>query len=82
MEITANMLKTKGVSLLGKLLSKYNEVIVSVRGKKKYVVLKIEDYEKLEELLLEKAVQDALNDYKNGKFTVETAEEHIKKLEY
>ena len=28
MEITANMLKTKGVSLLGKLLNKYNEVVL------------------------------------------------------
>lgn len=79
MEITANMLKTKGVSLFEKLLSKYNEVIASIRGRKKYVVLKIEDYEKLEELLSEKAAQDAPNDYKKGKFTAETAEEYIKK---
>ncbi len=82
MEITANALKTKGVSLLSKLIDKYNEVIITVRGKKKYVVLKIEDYEKIEELLLDKAVKDALNDYKNGKFKIETAEEHIKKLGY
>lgn len=47
MVVTANELKTKGVSLLETLLNKRDEVMVSVRGKSKYVVVDIERYSHL-----------------------------------
>ena len=80
MIITANELKTKGVSFLEKLLKKYKEAYISVRGKPKFVVLPIEEYEKLKEAELEKIIREAEEDYKAGRFIKETAEEHFKRL--
>lgn len=80
MIITANEIKTKGVSLIEKILKKEREVIISVRGKTRFVVLPIEEYERLRDAELEVAVKEALKDYKDGKFVEETAEEHFKRI--
>ncbi|MBK3333107.1 type II toxin-antitoxin system prevent-host-death family antitoxin [Persephonella atlantica] len=53
---------------------------MSVRGKPKFVVLPIEEFEKLKEAELEKIIREAEEDYKSGRFIKETAEEHFKKL--
>jgi len=78
--ITANELKRRGVSYVSKLLEKFESVFVSVRGEKKYVILKVEDYERLKELELENAIKEAEEDLREGRYTVETAEEHFKRL--
>ena len=80
MIVTANEIKTKGISFIEKLIKKYNEIFITVRGKKKFVVLTIADYERLKEAELEKIIKDAENDYKSGKIIKETAEEHFKRL--
>jgi len=80
MIITANEIKTKGISYINKLMKKYSEIFVSVRGKTKYVILPIEEYERLKEAELEKAIRDAEEDYKQGRYIVETSEEHFKRL--
>jgi prevent-host-death family protein len=78
--ITANELKTKGVSILDEETSGENEVIVSVRGKNKYVVVPIEKYNYLRECELEAALQSSKRDIKEGKFVRESVEKHIKKI--
>jgi len=78
--VTANELKRRGISYIAQLLEKFENVFVSVRGKKKYVILKVEEYERLKEIELERAIKEAEQDLKEGKFTVETAEEHFKRL--
>ena len=80
MVITANELKRRGISFVSRLLDKWDEVYVSVRGNRKFVILKAEEYERLKEIELEKAIQDAEKDLEEGKYVVETAEEHIKRL--
>jgi PHD/YefM family antitoxin component YafN of YafNO toxin-antitoxin module len=80
MMVTANELKRKGISYVSQLLEKFENVFVSVRGKKKYVILKVEDYERLKELELENAIREAERDLREGKYVVETAEEHFKRL--
>jgi PHD/YefM family antitoxin component YafN of YafNO toxin-antitoxin module len=80
MIVTANELKRKGISYISSLLEKFENVFISVRGKKKYVILKIEDYERLKELELENAIREAERDLREGKYVVETAEEHFKRL--
>ncbi|ACO04773.1 MAG TPA: type II toxin-antitoxin system Phd/YefM family antitoxin [Persephonella sp.] len=80
MIITANELKTKGISFVEKILKKYREAYISVRGKPKFVILPIEEYEKLKEAELEKIIKEAEEDYKAGRIIKETAEEHIKRL--
>ena len=78
--ITANKVKNRGVSLIEKLIREHNEVVISYRGKPKFVVLSVEEYERLKEADLESAIKQAEEEYRQGKFVKESAEEHFKKL--
>ena len=78
--ITANELKTKGVTLLNDETSDGNEVIITVRGKSKYVVLPIEKYNYLRECELDAAISETKKDIKEGKFIKESVEKHIKRI--
>ena len=80
MIVTANDLKVKGISYLEGLVKTYSEIIISVRGKNRYVVLPIEEYERLKEADLEMAVREAEEDYGKGKYTKETAADHFKRI--
>jgi len=81
MTVTANDVKQRGVSLFGELLEKLDEIVVNVRGKKKYVVMDIERYKMLRALELDNAYREVMEDVKNGDYKTMTAEEHIKSLE-
>lgn len=78
--ITANDLKTKGVTILDQESSDGNEVIVTVRGKNKYVVLPIDKYNYLRECELEAALLETKRDIKEGKFIKEPVEKHLKRI--
>ncbi len=78
--ITANELKTKGVSALNDLTADGSEVIITVRGKAKYVVLPTESYNHLRECELEAALIEAQKDIKDGNFVEESVEKHIKRI--
>ncbi len=78
--ITANELKTRGVSILDEETSDGGEVVVTVRGKNKYVVLPIEKYNRLRECELETALIETKREIKEGRYTKETVEKHIKRI--
>jgi len=80
MIVTANDLKVKGVSYLDGLVRRYKEIFISIRGKSRLVVLPVEEYERLKEADLEKAVREAEEDYKKGRYVVESAEKHFKRI--
>ena len=80
MIVTANELKTRGISYLDGLVKKYREIFISVRGKNRFVVLPIKEYERLKEADLEKAIREAEDDYRKGKYVSESAEKHFKRL--
>lgn len=80
MIISANDLKVKGVSILDSMLDKLDEVLISVRGKNKYVVVDMERYEYLRECELEHAYREVQEDIRNGRVKTQTADEHIKEL--
>lgn len=80
MIISANDLKTKGISVLEGVFEKLDEVLISVRGKNKYVVVDIERYEYLRECEIEQAYRDVKEDIGNKNSTVQTAKEHMKEL--
>jgi prevent-host-death family protein len=80
MIVTANDLKVKGVSYLDGLVKKYKEIFISVRGKSRLVVLPVEEYERLKEAELEKAVREAEEDYRKGRYVVESAGKHFKRI--
>ena len=56
MTIMANDLKTRGVTVLDEAFKQDEEVIISVRGKSKYVVMDLEHYNYLRECELEAAL--------------------------
>ncbi len=78
--ISANELKTKGVSALRSLTADGSEAIITVRGKAKYVVLPTESYNHLRECELESALAEVQNDIKKGKYIEESVEKHIKRI--
>lgn len=78
--ITANELKTKGVTILNDETADGTEVIITVRGKTKFVVLPIEKYNYLRECELEAALLESKRDFKAGKFVKESVEKHIKRI--
>lgn len=78
--ITANDLKTKGVSILEEMTSNHNEAIITVRGKDKYVVLTMNEYNYLRECELEAALVESRNDLKNGHFNTDSIDTHINKI--
>jgi len=79
--ITANELKTQGVSAMERALHDQDEAIISVRGRPRFVVMDIAHYERLREAELEAAWREAKAAVERGEFQTETAEEHIARLE-
>ena len=80
MTISANEVKTNGVSIFDNILKKFDELVINVRGKDKYVVLDIERYKVFRENELDIAHMKAMQDIKDGKYKVQTAKEHIEEL--
>ncbi len=78
--ITANELKVKGVSILEQMTSDQNEAIITVRGKSKYVVLTIEEYNYLRDCELEAALVESRKDIKEGNFHSDSIHEHLKRI--
>jgi len=79
--ISANEVKRRGVSLFENLLDKFDELIINVRGKDKYVVLDIERYKAFRANELDLAYMQTMNDIKEGKYKEQSAAEHIAELE-
>ncbi|HOW81086.1 MAG TPA: type II toxin-antitoxin system prevent-host-death family antitoxin [Spirochaetota bacterium] len=78
--ITANDLKTRGVSILNDESADESEVIITVHGKSKYVVIPIEKYNYLRECELDAALSETKKDIKEGRFVKESVDKHIKRI--
>lgn len=78
--ITANQLKTKGVSIIESELANENELVITVRGKEKYVVMSMDQYNYLRECELDAALHEARADHQNGRFVTESVEKHIERV--
>jgi len=78
--VTANELKTRGVSVVEERLNTEDEVIITVRGQDKYVVMSLEKYSRLREYELDIAVQEARADYEAGRVITESVDDHMKRV--
>lgn len=78
--IAANELKTKGVSVLEKALKEDGEAVITVRGEQKYVVINVAQYDKLREYELEVALLEAKADIAAGRTIRESVDEHMKRV--
>lgn len=79
--ITANNLKTQGVASLEQGLKDDLEAMITVRGKERFVVMRIEQYHHLREMELEAALTEARRDVQAGKFVKESAADHVSRID-
>ncbi len=79
--ISANDLKTKGISAIEAALSNAPEAIVSVRGKDKFVVMDIAHYHYLRECELDSALAETRADLAAGRMVQESAAAHLARLD-
>ena len=79
--IAANELKTRGVSSISEQLAEEPEAFITVRGKKRYVVMNIEHFQYLRECELEAALLEAKADLEAGRVKIESVAEHMKRLQ-
>jgi PHD/YefM family antitoxin component YafN of YafNO toxin-antitoxin module len=80
MSISANELKTKGVSVIENSLGQSNELIITVRGKERFVVMDMKHYNYLRECELEAALHQARADVEAGRYITESVDAHIKRV--
>lgn len=78
--ITANELKTRGISSIQENLVGEPEAIITVRGRQKYVVMDIAHYHYLRECELEAALLEAQADVAKGRVMVESVAAHIARI--
>lgn len=78
--ISANELKTRGVSAIADALADAPDALVSVRGKERFVVMDIEHYQYLRECELTAALAESQADIATGRFVVESVDAHLKRL--
>ena len=80
-KLTANELRTKGIAAIETALEKQPEVIVSVRGKERFVVMDLAHYHYLRECELEAALAETRADLAAGRAVSESAEAHLNRLD-
>lgn len=78
--LAANDLKTKGISAVEARLKVDDEVVISVRGQDRYVIMDLEKYNKLREYELAMAVQEAKADVAAGRFVTESVADHMRRV--
>ena len=79
--VSANDLKTKGIKIVEDMLSSQSEVAVSVRGRQKYVLMSMDQYQYLRECELEAALAQTKADIEAGRFVSESVAEHLARID-
>jgi len=77
MVVTANDLKTKGISDIERILQEAQEVVISVRGKPRYVVMDIAHYDFLRECEIAAAWAQTREDVAAGRYRQEGVDAHM-----
>jgi prevent-host-death family protein len=78
--VSANDLRTKGVSEIERVLQDEEEVVISVRGKPRYVVMDIAHYDFLRECEIAAAWAQTREDLASGRYQQEDAEGHVARI--
>ena len=79
--LTANDLKTKGVSDIERILQDAEEVVISVRGKPRFVVVDIAQYDYLRECEIAAAWLQGRADVAAGRYRRESADQHVARIQ-
>ena len=78
--IPANELKVRGVASIDAVLAEYDEAVISVRGKERYVVMDLETYNRLRVCELDAALYQARREIDKGQGIEESVDEHLVRL--
>lgn len=78
--ISANDLKSKGISAIEAALAHQPEAMISARGKDRFVVMDIAHYHYLRECELDAALAETRADLAARRFVKETAVAHLARL--
>lgn len=78
--VPANDLKTKGIRSIGEALDKGGEVVITVRGQERYVVLDMDTYNHLRACELEAALYESRREVAQGRYVEETVQDHIRRI--
>ena len=78
--VTANDLKTKGISDIERILQDAQEVVISVRGKPRYVVMDLAHYDFLRECEISAAWAQTREDMAAGRYRGEGADTHMARI--
>lgn len=78
--VTANDLKTKGISDIERFLEDAQEVVISVRGKPRYVVMDLARYDYLRECEIIAAWAQTREDMAAGRYRRESADAHVARI--
>lgn len=78
--LTAQDLKHGGITAIKHAMEDTGEVVVSVRGKDRYVVMNIEAYHRIRELELDKALQEVQADIQAKRYVTESVDKHMKRI--
>ena len=79
--ISANDLKTKGIAAIELALSDAPEAFVSVRGKDRFVVMEVAQYEYLRGCELDAALAETRADLAAGRVVQESPQAHLDRLD-
>ena len=79
--LSANDLKTKGISAIEVILATQPEAMISVRGKERFVVMDVAHYYYLRECELDAALAQSRADTAAGRYVAQTADQHMARLE-
>jgi len=78
--ISANELKTRGISAIEAALAHDSEALISVRGKDRFVVMPLEQFQYLRACELEAALAQTRAELADGRFVASSPEEHLERL--
>lgn len=78
--ITANQVKTKGVSAFEPIVSERKTAMITVRGETRYVVMDLETYNHLRECELEAAIVQTRKELEQGDVFNDSIDEHIRRI--
>ena len=78
--ISANELKTRGVSVLQEVLRNAHEAVISVRGRERYVVMDWDTYQECREAELDVAMAEVKADLAAGRLHKDSVTRHLKRI--
>jgi len=81
-QLSANDLKIKGITAIDEMTAENDGVVITVRGKQKYVILPIDQYNQLREFELDAAIRESRREIEEGRFYAGTIEEHVARVRH